>query len=310
MFPDISEHQGAVDWSALGAAYQAGQIEAVSMRAGFGTVRTDLQFARNQSECRARGIPAIYYWFNYPTFNSPQAEAAMFNRTVGPLQPHEAMMGDFEDDPASNSVFPRGQAGIDWANAFLAALQAPTNAAWFYTYTSLFNAVGMGPLLATWPFVWADYSATPDSAFPAIARQFTDCGSTPGVVGCCDQNRVLKPPLSQWLTGGKTLTQSEKYAWVTIWAYAVCGANFTTEADINAWASKIADDGSNLYQVLTQFRSNTIPPRPNGRDGFNAPVTALEQEVSQLQISPVGRHTHSVTLPAEAAQTITSSQPQ
>jgi GH25 family lysozyme M1 (1,4-beta-N-acetylmuramidase) len=200
MFPDISEFQGAVDWNALGAAFQAGQIEAVSMRAGFGTVRADAQFARNQSECRARGIPAIYYWFTYFNVNTPEAEAAMFNATVGPLRSGEAMMGDFEDD--GPNLFPRGQAGVDAARRFLTAVQAPQNATWFYTYTSLFTTVGLGPLLGTFPFVWADYSARTDNPFGAFARQFTDCGSTPGVVGCCDQNRVLQPPLSQWLTGG------------------------------------------------------------------------------------------------------------
>lgn len=201
MFPDISEHQGAVDWNALGSAYQAGQIEAVAMRAGFGTVRADNQFATNQRECRARGIPAIYYWFNYPTFNTPQAEAAMFNATVGPLRAGEAMVGDFEDDGSSGSVFPRGQAGVDWAKAFLTAVEAPQNATWWYTYPFLLSVIPFSELYGIWPFWLADYSATPDSAFvQPIARQFTDCGSTPGVSGCCDQSRILKSPLSQWLT--------------------------------------------------------------------------------------------------------------
>jgi GH25 family lysozyme M1 (1,4-beta-N-acetylmuramidase) len=201
MFPDISEFQGAVDWDALGAAYIAGQIEAVAMRAGFGTVRADAQFARNQSECRARGIPAIYYWFNYPDTNLPEAEAAMFNSVVGPLQANEAMVGDFEDDGAH--LFPRGQAGVDWARAFLTAIEAPQNASWWYTYPYLLSVIPFQQLYGVWPFWIADYSATPDSAFSqAIARQFTNCGATPGVAGCCDQSRVLGAPLSQWLTGG------------------------------------------------------------------------------------------------------------
>jgi Glycosyl hydrolases family 25 len=198
MFPDISEFQGAVDWDALGGAYHAGEIEAVAMRAGFGTVRPDHQFARNQQECRARGIPAIFYWFSYPALNSPQSEASMFNAVVGPLLPREAMVGDFEDDPPF--YFPRGPAGVEWASEFLNLLQAPQNAAWFYTYSSLFDAIGLQALVGTWPFWWADYSDTPDSARSyAIARQFTDQGATPGV-GQGDLSRVLRPPLTQWLT--------------------------------------------------------------------------------------------------------------
>src|SRR5262249_18996521 len=200
MFPDISEFQGTVDWNALAAAYQSGQIEAVAMRSGFGTVRADRQFAANQQQCRAHGIPAVYYHFCYPTYNTPQAEAAFFNGVVGPLQPNEAMVGDFEDDPASNSIFPRGQAGANWTKAFLTAVQAPQNATWFYTYTSLYPLCDFNQLASTWPFWWADYTSRTDNPFGAIARQFTNGGSTPGVSGPCDQSNVLRTPLSQWLT--------------------------------------------------------------------------------------------------------------
>lgn len=201
-FPDLSEFNGVVDWNALGAAHAAGSISGVAIRAGFGTVRADRQFSANQAGARSHGIPAIYYWFNYPTYNTPQAEAAKFNSVVGPLGPGEAQCGDFEDD-APASIFPRGQAGADWAKAFLTALEAPQNASWWYTYPFLLSVIPFQELYGVWPFWLADYSATPDSAFTApIARQFTDCGSTPGVSGCCDQSRVLKAPLSQWLTGG------------------------------------------------------------------------------------------------------------
>jgi hypothetical protein len=199
VFPDISEFQGAVDWNALSAAYEARIIEAVALRASFGTERADAQFARNQRECRARGIPAIYYHFCYPTFNSPQAEASFFNGTLGPLQANEAMVGDFEDD--RQILFPRGQVGVDWARSFLTALQSPQNATWWYTNPLMLSVIPFKEFYGVWPFWIADYSATPDSAFSqAIARQFTDCGSTPGVSGCCDQSRVLAGPLSRWLT--------------------------------------------------------------------------------------------------------------
>lgn len=202
-FPDVSEFNGPVDWDALGAAYRAGQVSAVAIRAGFGTVRADRQFGANQAGARAQGIPAVYYWFCYPAYNLPSAEAGLFNYVVGPLLPGEAQAADFEDDPGANP-FPRGQAGLDWARAFLTALAAPQNATWWYTYPFLLGAVGLQPLIGAWPFWLADYSATPDSAFGSIiARQFTDCGSTPGVGGCCDQSRVLQAPLSQWLTGGE-----------------------------------------------------------------------------------------------------------
>jgi GH25 family lysozyme M1 (1,4-beta-N-acetylmuramidase) len=198
-FPDFSEFQGAVDWSALGAAFATGQLDAVAIRAGFGTVRADAQFATNQQEARARGIPVVYYWFTYPAYNTPGAEAAMFNATVGPLGPGEAMAGDFEDDPGA-LPFPRGAVGLQWCRDFLAALRAPQSATWWYSYPYLISSVGLRSLVDTWPLWEADYSATPDSSFaPAIARQFTDCGTTPGIAGCCDQSRVLRAPLEQWL---------------------------------------------------------------------------------------------------------------
>lgn len=202
IFPDISEHNGAVDWELLERAWRAGLILAVAMRAGFGTVRADKQFARNRDEARRRGIPAVFYWFCYSAYNSAAAEAAMFNRTVGPLRPGEAMAGDFEDDPNAKP-FVRGAAGLRWCQDFLGALQSPRNATWGYSYPALISVIGLQPLWQTWPFWLADWGRTPDSAFGyAALRQFTNCGSTPGVGGCCDQSRVLQGPLSRWLTAG------------------------------------------------------------------------------------------------------------
>lgn len=282
MFPDISEYQGAVDWNALGAAYQAGQIEAVAIRAGFGTIRADRQFAANQAVVRIYGIPAIYYWFNYPTYNDPQAEAAMFNATVGPLGPSEAMCGDFEDDAASGSIFPRGQAGVDWAKAFLTALEAPQNATWWYTYPYLLSVIPFQQLYGVWPFWLADYSITPDSAFPIpIARQFTNCGSTPGVNGCCDQSRVLKAPLSQWLTLSKPSEVQEKML--------IC----------NSSAGQFLLSGS-LYAHIPD--SPTVQAllaagvqQANISDGLHAELVAAQAEPAKVSGSVTGSFTGSIS---------------
>jgi GH25 family lysozyme M1 (1,4-beta-N-acetylmuramidase) len=274
MFPDISEFQGAVDWNALGNAYQVGQIEAVAMRASFGTVRADNQFSTNQRECRARGIPAIYYHFCYPEFNRPQAEAAFFDTTVGALQPNEAMVGDFEDD--GSNLFPRGQAGVDWARAFLSALQAPKNATWWYTYPFLLSVIPFQQLYGVWPFWIADYSITPDSAFPqSIARQFTNCGATPGVAGCCDQSRVLQAPLKQWLTpnpkppqlaalenamiDSRTIPAGGHALWAGLFAGSILKAGVTFQR--RCWVGAYADtaDGNNTVGV-DLFANGTAGP--------------------------------------------------
>jgi GH25 family lysozyme M1 (1,4-beta-N-acetylmuramidase) len=198
-FPDISEFQGVVDWDALQAAHAAGWISGVMIRAGFGTVRADAQFTRNRGQARDRGIPLMYYWFCYAAYNAPEAEADKFNQVVGPLQPSEAMVGDFEDDPSANR-FPRGPAGYDWCRRFLTRLQAPQNATWWYTYPYFLTTVGLQGLWNTWPFWIADYGSALDSAFsPAIARQFTDAAGVSGVAGRCDLSRVVRGPLDQWL---------------------------------------------------------------------------------------------------------------
>lgn len=303
MFPDISEFQGTVDWSALGGAFQSGQIEAVAMRAGFGTVRADGQFGRNQSECRARGIPAIYYWFNYPDTNSPDAEAAMFNATVGPLQANEAMCGDFEDDGAH--LFPRGQAGVDWARRFLTLLEAPHTATWWYTYPFLLSVIPFDQLYGVWPFWIADYGTAPDSAFnQAIARQFTNCGATPGVSGCSDQSRVLMEPLSQWLTrGGPTpMTDQEVTALFTDW-YVVYAGRYPNANDmayiqahwLPAWRA-------NPVQARFDF-GVAASSEAQGKDVRPVRHFEMDQAIATIPVGPPGppgpatyvKHTHNAT---------------
>lgn len=288
-FPDLSEHNGAVNWDQLAAAWRAGLLEAVAMRAGFGTVRADAQFARNQAEARRRGIPNIAYWFCYSAYNSAAAEAAMFNRMVGTLRPGEAMAGDFEDDPNARP-FVRGAAGLRWCQDFLGALQAPQNATWGYSYPALISAVGLQPLWQTWPFWLADWSATPDSAFGyATLRQFTDCGSTPGVGGCCDQSRVLRAPLSRWLTPGgdpgeDDMPLTEQIA--TGLAHTALRAFLPGLDDpkmLQDYSNALLANG-NFGDLVQQLDDDSLHP---DQSGYNAPallgaLRALQQQVADL----------------------------
>lgn len=203
MFPDISEFEDPpfrshpVDWDALEAAYRVGEILGVAIRAGFGMVRADASFERNRSEARARCIPAIYYWFAYPAYNAADAEAKLFNEVVGQLAPGEAQALDIEDDPQAEP-FLRGSGGRAWIERFLTLCASPQNATWWYTYPSLLYELGLTYLANTWP-CWAAVYGGPVPA-GAMAVQFTDAGSTPGVDGPCDQSRVLQGPLARWLT--------------------------------------------------------------------------------------------------------------
>jgi hypothetical protein len=155
--------------------------------------------------------------------------------------------------------------------------------------------VGMRPLLATWPFVWADYSARQDDPFGAIARQFTDCGSTPGVAGCCDQNRVLKPPLSQWLTGGNqflmALTDQQQRD-----LYVACVENMLpavarmdARLNVNMADGQLAADlttiKGSLDALKVQIGSLQVPPA-NLQPVLDA-IAALKADLDSLTLKKV-----------------------
>ncbi len=57
---DVSEHQGAIDWSQA-----ENEIAFAIIRAGYGQNNIDKQFVNNITECNRRGIPCGVYWFSY-----------------------------------------------------------------------------------------------------------------------------------------------------------------------------------------------------------------------------------------------------
>lgn len=57
---DVSEHQGAIDWSKVNTGF-------VMIRAGYGRElsQKDKFFETNYSGCKSRGIPCGVYWYSY-----------------------------------------------------------------------------------------------------------------------------------------------------------------------------------------------------------------------------------------------------
>jgi GH25 family lysozyme M1 (1,4-beta-N-acetylmuramidase) len=193
MIPDISEYQGGVDWNALGAAYRAGQIEGIIIRAGFGTVRADHQLAVNQAGARAQGIPHLYYWFCYPGINSPEAEAAKFNAVVGQLQPGEGQVGDFENDPSLPRASQWPADGLAWARGFLTACGAPQSATGWYTSLGFARAHNLLPLGLSWWAWQAEYGpAQPTPGMNPVMWQYADNVPVPGINGPCDASKMIR----------------------------------------------------------------------------------------------------------------------
>jgi GH25 family lysozyme M1 (1,4-beta-N-acetylmuramidase) len=206
MVPDISEYQTSVNWDALAAAYHAGQLEGVIIRASVGTLRPDHQFAGNWAAARARNIPRIAYHFCYPTVNSPQAEAAYFNSVVGPLQMGEGQAGDFEDD--RDLRWPAD--GMGWASTFLADCRAPQFATTWYTSLGFARAHNLLNLQSTWNGWQAEYGvAAPSAGMNPALWQFSSCASVPGVAGCCDASVVMRGHFSDLLVGGAPLKEMD-----------------------------------------------------------------------------------------------------
>ena len=295
-WPDISEFNDppyrptAVDWDALELAYRQGLIAGVMMRAGFGTVRADRSFARNQAEARKRAIPNIPYWFNYPAYNTAAAEAAMFNATVGPLGPAEAQLADAENDPGALG-WPSGAAALAWLTEFLTLLQAPRNATLWYCSTSFVGPFDLASLAQTWGWVEAEYGvAAPDTlGLNPMGWQQTSSATVPGVNGPCDWNQLLRPPLSQWLTPTQEVDMTDAQA-----AQLQRVFDVLTTIPEGRTGGNVGDLVANVYQQLTSTdgkaqngAGTVLSVLASGLGAAKAELDTLQAEVAALQAGGV-----------------------
>lgn len=89
---DVSRHQGTINWNAL-----KNDVQFAIIRSSYGDGYADTQYTRNKNEARRVGLPIGFYHYAYPTFNTPEKEAAWFLKVNSDLQPGEMLVLDFEE---------------------------------------------------------------------------------------------------------------------------------------------------------------------------------------------------------------------
>lgn len=122
---DISEHQGNINWDLLGAAFNAGELDGVIMRAGYGTatgMQIDAQFRRNRQEAINRGIPRQFYGFSYPGRSGGAVQARGMAAIIGRLNAGESVSNDMEDEPTYGRRLVASD--VAWAKEFNDTLQS------------------------------------------------------------------------------------------------------------------------------------------------------------------------------------------
>jgi lysozyme len=190
---DISEWQGPTTLGAFSGSF-------ILIREGFGTSRLDHQFVSNRDQARALGLPHGFYWYAYPEYDTPQAEATDF-ATWTDWQAGELAVLDFEE-PSSHPV--------SWALQFVQTFEQlrgfkpliymSQNELYAYDWSAV---AGNGNGL--WEAKWDGSLVAPASgAFAfAAAKQYTDATSYPGISGRIDGD-VFYGTAQQWAAYGRS----------------------------------------------------------------------------------------------------------
>lgn len=193
--PDVSSHQGRVDWKAVRGRYRVAFAKATE-----GRTYTDPEFFRNFVAMREAGLRAGFYHFARPDNNSAVAEVANFVSAVRQAggrfigfedwragKPGVVGVLDFEHEPYSAGW------AASWGEEFkrLTGVKALIYGGG-YSLNPVLSALDKfsGVWLAAYVTDWKPYFNGDDSLVKFW--QFTSSGSCPGVNGRCDLNHYLK----------------------------------------------------------------------------------------------------------------------
>lgn len=187
---DISKWQGAPDWDKLAAAYKAGRLDFVILRAGYGANTIDPAFAANYAAASARGIPLGAYWYAYWQQAAPAQEAAAF---VAAVQGRTLQYGIWYDVEYERSI-----TGLDKTTRTdkvlqaLAVLSASGRYCGLYASTDMVNNRLEYDRLRAYDVWAAQYGSKCTCKLTYGLWQYSSTGKADGIAGNVDQDRAYK----------------------------------------------------------------------------------------------------------------------
>ena len=181
---DVSRWQGVINFDALHGAIDFIVIKAAGSDQG---LYPDGQFARNRDEARRLNIPRMFYTFLGGVFD-PVTEADHFLSVVGPMQPGEGLVLDWESNNPNEveyirAIAQRIKAVVGFPPLIYMSLSRVRGSNWQPVVD-----VGCG----LWAAAWGNNDTIPDIApssgqWPFWALwQYSSNGSIPGINALVD----------------------------------------------------------------------------------------------------------------------------
>jgi lysozyme len=201
--PDVSSHQGQVNWSAVAGA----GIGFGFTKASGGACYRNPTFGANWSGMRQAGLPRGAYHYAFESSlqpfpgPGPEAEAAYFLSTVLPhgLGQGDMLALDIEEGPSDLNL---GQWALAWCRYVerQVGYKPLVYTAAFFTDPHHFAEVPELAEYGLWLADWQELEPAPVAPWSSITFwQHTDRAQVAGIAGPVDLNRLLGPePIAQY----------------------------------------------------------------------------------------------------------------
>lgn len=204
---DVSVWQGQssglrskIDWAKLNGDVQAGVLDFVIIRCGYGvntTSRDDSEFTYNVQQCEKYGIPYGVYLYSYARKNSEAtSEANHALRLLKGHYPQYPVYYDLEDSSIKTATKSNKSKITGFAKIFCSKLDnngyksgVYASLSWFNSYIDKSKLAGYDMWVAQWPSKTSEYG----NGSSYSIWQCSSSGSVHGIYGRVDINLLVKP---------------------------------------------------------------------------------------------------------------------